>query len=707
MALKKWIAALLSVCMLFSFPVTVKADGGYHLSVDESSCTVSVLDASGNVVLSTNPNDPVEDEYTSASVLNNLCSQLIVTYYDSKKVDSVVGSYLSSVRNNTFTIKKSENKIRIDYDFSRKNEQFKIPVEYSLNGDRFQVTVLSDEIEEYGDKEIYKIAVVPYLLRGTSTMDGYLLIPDGSGAKIDFSNINPYESTYSSPIYGRNVAETQYYAEGNPSQTYLPVFGADYSDYGILATIDGNAAAGMIEANCVGIESSYANAYSVFVYRIFDTVTIAGNDWRYKEYVADSSLIETEDFSVSYHIVENGGLAALVGKCRELFVNPKDSPSEVITAALYAYGLTEQRSSFLGIPYMKTIKATTFDDLDNMLNELSIDGTSLAVMLQDFDKASENETYPSGIKWSSAVGGTRGYDKLLNAYGEQHHFYCVQDFMYENRSLPLWLTQYKYAKMVSNEVLQRYTYSDVTYAHSKEDKYGLRLSNLTKQAEKSLKKAAKDSCGVALKGIGEDLYGDYSTSKATSRATFQKGIERLLEEQSNMLPLAVEGGNAYALGYADVYYNIPVTSSSYHIETETVPFLQMVYHGSTNLVSSTINMTENPKMEALYCVASGTAPCFAVTGRANSDLRRSGYKSLFNTCFETQKDTISDLFARTATYYQKINNQAITSYEYADGISVTTYQNGVTAVVNYTKQPVSYEGCEVAAMDFIIMGLGE
>ena len=165
MALKKWIAALLSVCMLFSFPVTVKADGGYHLSVDESSCTVSVLDASGNVVLSTNPNDPVEDEYTSASVLNNLCSQLIVTYYDSKKVDSVVGSYLSSVRNNTFTIKKSENKIRIDYDFSRKNEQFKIPVEYSLNGDRFQVTVLSDEIEEYGDKKIYKIAVVPYLLR--------------------------------------------------------------------------------------------------------------------------------------------------------------------------------------------------------------------------------------------------------------------------------------------------------------------------------------------------------------------------------------------------------------------------------------------------------------------------------------------------------------------------------------------------------------
>ena len=133
----------------------------------------------------------------------------------------------------------------------------------------------------------------------------------------------------------------------------------------------------------------------------------------------------------------------------------------------------------------------------------------------------------------------------------------------------------------------------------------------------------------------------------------------------------------------------------------------MVYHGSVNLVSSTINMTENPKTEVLYCVASGTIPCFAVTGMENSDLRRSGYKSLFNTCFETQKETISDLFARTATYYQKIYDQAVTSYEYADGISVTTYQNGVTAVVNYTEQPVFYEGCEVAAMDFIIMGLGE
>lgn len=701
--MKKWIAALLSVCLSLGSALTVMANDTYKLSVDESTCTVSVLDTQGEVILSTNPTDPVEDEYTAASALNNLCSQLVVTYYDSKNVDSVVGSYLSSIRYNTFKITKSDNKIRIDYDFSRKNERFKIPVEYSLEKGQFKVTVLSDEIEEYGDKRIHKIAVVPYLLRGTADTSGYLLIPDGSGAKIDFSNVNPYATTYSSQIYGRNVGEAQYYEEGNPWQIHMPVFGVDYGEYGILAKVDGNAPAGIIEANCVGSDSSYAHAYATFVYRIFDTVTIAGNDWRYKEYVADSEVTEKEAFSVSYHIVEEGGLIKLAEKCREISGNLSDSPDKAVTGALYAYGLTTQRAAFLGIPYTKTIEATTFDDISNMLERLSKDNPSLAVMLQDFDEASVKENYPTGVKWSSAVGGKKAFEKLVSEYDNQHQFYCVQDILYENTGMPLWLRQHKYAKMASNEILARFTYSPVTYAHTKTEWYGLNLTNLKAMAAKALEKAVTSSCGVALEGVGRELYGDYSRSKGASRVEFQRGLETLLKEQGKKLPLAVDGGNEYTFGYADLYYNFPVSSSFYNMQTESVPFMQMVYHGSINMVSSAINMTDTPQLEALYCVASGTIPCFAVTGIKNDDLRRSGYKTLFNTCFDTQEETIAAFFARTADYYKDIYNQRIVSYEYENGISITTYEKGITAVVNYTEHAVYYEGNEVAPMDFMIL----
>ncbi len=701
--MKKWIAAWLSVCLIFGSVLPVMAEDTYKLSVDESTCTVSVLDTSGKVILSTNPTDPAEDEYTAASALNNLCSQLVVTYYDSKNVDSVVGSYLSSIRYNTFKITKGNNQIRIDYDFSRKNERFKIPVEYSLKDGKFQVRVLSDEIEEYGEKRIHKIAVVPYLLRGTSDMDGYLLIPDGSGAKINFSNVNPYAATYSSQIYGRNVGEAQYYEEGNAWQVHMPVFGADYGDHGILAKVDGNASAGIIEANCVGSDSSYAHAYAAFVYRIFDTVTIAGNDWRYKEYVADSEVTEKEDFSVSYHIVKEGGLMKLAEKCREISENLPDLPDKAVTGALYAYGLTSQRAAFLGIPYTKTIEATTFDDVSDMLGRLSKDNPSLAVMLQDFDKASVKGSYPSGIKWSSAVGGKKAFEKLVSEYGKQHQFYCVQDFLYENTSLPLWLRQHKYAKMASNEILARFTYSPVTYAHTKTQWYGLNLSSLKNMASKALEKAYDSFCGVALEGLGRELYGDYSRSKGVSRTEFQRGIETILKKQEGNLPLAVDGGNEYLFGKAELYYNFPVSSSSYDIETESVPFMQLVYHGKLNMVSSAINMTDAPQREALNCVAGGTIPCFAVTGMKNDELRRSGYKTLFNTCFETQEEMITAFFARTSDYYKSIYDQQIVSYEQENGISITTYESGIRAVVNYTDQAFSYEGTKVAPMDFAIL----
>ncbi len=676
--------------------------GAYALAIDEETCTVLVLDASGAVVLSTNPTAPQEDEYTPGSALNNVRSQLVVSYYDSKNVDSTIGSYLSSVKQNTFTITKEENKIRVDYDFSRKNEQFKIPVEYRLTGDRFQVTVCTDEIEEYGEKKIHKISLVPYMVRGTAEEEGYLLLPDGSGAKVDFSYINPYASAYSGQIYGKNVGEALYYEEGNTQQVILPVFGADYGDHGILAKVDGNAPAGYIEAECAGRGSSYAHAYAAFVYRIFDVVTIAGHDWRYKEYVAESEVTEQEDFSVSYYITKQGGLMSLAEKCREITENLPDAPRSPLTGALYAYGATTQRASFLGIPYTKTLKATTFDDIVGMLSGFTEGNSSLAVFLQDFDKASLAKKYPSGIKWSKYSGGAGDFKSLLAEYGNAHSFYCVQNVLYENSGSFMWAKQNKYAKMVSKELLSRYTYSPVTYAGTKTDWYGLKLSNFRKMADKALKKAEGTGCGVALQYLGDELYGDYSKSGGASRNEFVREIAGMLETHSTSGSLAVDGGNAYALGYADVYYNFPVSSSSFHMETGSVPFVQLVYHGGINMVSSAINMADDPGRELLRCVESGTVPCFAVTGMTNDALRRSNYKDLFDTCFAQQKEEIAGFFSRTEGYYNKIYDQRIASYECREGVSVTVYENGVTAVVNASDHTAVYQGRQIAPMDFAI-----
>lgn len=713
----KRIIALLLLCVLLTSCAQVPAfeeepsssrpetsgSENYTLSVNPETCTVSVQDKAGNVVLSTNPDDPQEDEFTPSSALNNLRSQLVVTYYSELNVDATIGSYLSCVKNKTFTImQKGDSWVRIDYDFSRKNEQFVIPVEYRLEDDCLQIRVLTDEIREYGTKRISRISVTPYMLRGSVQDSGYLLLPDGSGATVDFSYINPDADTYSAQIYGHNPGEALYYEEGNSKSVLLPVFGADYKDYSVLAKVDGNAGAGWINASAAGSSCSYAFAYASFDYRVFDTVTITGQDWQRKEYVAASELVESEDFSVSYYIVPQGGLSALAEKCRETIHNLPQEPEKALNAVLYAYGLTTQRAAFLGIPYTQTVTATSFSDVSTMLDRLSAADRSLAVLLQDFDEAALNADYPSNVKWSGDCGGKKGFEALSTAHPSTD-FYCVENLLYKNCDAFVFAQQSQFAKMVSRDDLTRYIYSPVTYAYEKTDLYGLRLPQLIQQAEKALEKAQSGSNSVALRYFGSELYGDYSDQNGTSRSRYLRAISSLLERRGSEQRLAVEGGNDYAMGLAALNYNIPVSSSGYSLQTSSVPFLQMVYHGSVQLVSTALNLTDNPQMELLNCIASGTVPCFAVTAMSNEDLRRSEYKSLFGTCFETQEEAISSLLERTQDYYNAIYHQHITAYEYANGMSVTTFEDGTRAVVNFTQQTVRYEGRQIHAMDFEII----
>lgn len=708
---KRMIALFLLACLLLSAcaPAAVQdtyvpqrpenaGSDRYTLSVNTETCNVSVLDKQGNVVLSTNPEDPQEDEFTPPAALNNLRSQLLVSYYSELNVDSTVGSYLSSVKKGSFTItQKNDACVRIDYDFSRKDEQFIIPVEYRLEGDCLQVRVLTDEISEYGTKRINRISVTPYLLRGTAQEGGYLLLPDGSGATVDFTYANPDAAAYSAQIYGQNRAEALYYEEGNPKSVLLPVFGADYVDHSVLARVDSNAAAGWINARAMGSFCSFAYAYASFDYRVYDTVTIAGNDWQFKEYVAASDLVETEDFAVSYHIIEKGGLHALAEKCIETAKSVPQAPTKALSAVLYAYGATEQREAILGIPYTKTVVATGFADVADMLQSLGGNEGSIAVLLQDFDKAALNDQYPGTVKWSADCGGAAGYEALQNAYPDTP-VYCVENLLYEPAVSFLWAKQGQFAKMVSRENLTRYDYSPVTYAHTSSDLYGLKLSQLIKQAGNALDKAG---CAVAMSYLGSELYCDFSATDGSNRSAYQRQITALLAQKG--VNNAVEGGNEYALGLGAMNYNIPVFSSGYNMQTQSVPFLQMVYHGNAMLVSAKLNLTEDPRKELLGCIASGTVPCFAVTQMANEDLRRSEYKDLFGTAFEGQQEMILQLLERTEDYYNTIFNRRILSYEMHDGVSTTVFEGGIRVIVNFTHKTVQYEGDPIEPMNFKIV----
>ena len=54
--------------------------------------------------------------------------------------------------------------------------------------------------------------------------------------------------------------------------------------------------------------------------------------------------------------------------------------------------------------------------------------------------------------------------------------------------------------------------------------------------------------------------------------------------------------------------------------------------------------------------------------------------------------------------YASLYDQAIVSYEEADGVSKTVFENGAAVLVNRSEQPVTADGVEVPARDYVVTG---
>ena len=85
-----------------------------QISVDKTNCIVTVTNTKNGSVWTTNPLNPQEDQYTTPATINDIRSQLVVTYYDKENKKAVIGSYISSIRRGSFKITEQKNKIRID-----------------------------------------------------------------------------------------------------------------------------------------------------------------------------------------------------------------------------------------------------------------------------------------------------------------------------------------------------------------------------------------------------------------------------------------------------------------------------------------------------------------------------------------------------------------------------------------------------------------
>ena len=110
------------------------------------------------------------------------------------------------------------------------------------------------------------IEVLPYFEAANIKKEGYIFVPDGSGALIYLNNNKTNLVPYKKQIYGIDFS-TQAIRELQPflnEQIHLPVYGIKQDDKGFLAIVEEGDAIGNINAEVAGMKDSYNKVYTSY-----------------------------------------------------------------------------------------------------------------------------------------------------------------------------------------------------------------------------------------------------------------------------------------------------------------------------------------------------------------------------------------------------------------------------------------------------------
>ena len=130
----------------------------------------------------------------------------------------------------------------------------------------------------------------------------------------------------------------------------------------------------------------------------------------------------------------------------------------------------------------------------------------------------------------------------------------------------------------------------------------------------------------------------------------------------------IEGGNAYAVKYADVILNASLTSSKYVKASESIPFLGMVYHGSKVFTGSATNMEGDINEAILHAIENGASMYFILSYQNTSELKENFQLSkYYSVSYDIWKNDIADYYNTLNNAIKDLQTSYIVDHEFLDG----------------------------------------
>jgi len=561
-----------------------------------------------------------------------------------------------------------------------------LPIDSLVEGD-IEKPVLNLDGSTTIKKTSYRLKAVylfPYFGSNNYEINGYAMIPDGSGALIRYTDVRS-STAYTKRIYGTDeglsafIAESSTYYLQNELTASFPAYGINhgYQQAAFLAVINEGDAFAEIHSYPYGYNSYTINTtFFKFIVRERYTIQTSSN-------ASDSfQLINTEpyptDYEVEYHLLSNSdaSYSGMAEKYREIMALDQE------TAQGASLNLTLIAQDYKGGLFGKDyVEMTTYEDVVSIVAELkSLGIDDMEIVYTGWNKGGYYDNESAKPVAASNLGGKREFLEMMAYLSENN----IEIRFHSNPLIA-------FSAKLGSGVVKKLTLSSFATTAVRSSLFAYTYYTSPADIAENFLKYDRlyDALGIdslAFSTVGSSLFSYRDDSVNHYR---NETIDIITSEvgQLSDYSIGLYQPNSYLWHLTDSYYQAPIESNKYAYITDSIPFIQMVLSGSTRLYSAYVNYVSDYQLFALRLIEYGMEPAFLITLESTHKFRYTNSQHVYTSEYALWKDIIVSMSSEVGEVTDIVGGASMVNHRYVqEGVAEIIYDNGVTVYVNFTDE---------------------
>lgn len=630
----------------------------------------------------------------------------------------------------------STNRYRLDINFERARVSVKLYITFDDTGISYDVPF--DEITGTGKPNMIALQLSPFLgATGGSKnyfdvdeMDydkrteyqnditpGYVLVPDGSGSLIRFKRNQSSLANYRGDVYGADM--NQWWGHASYQSFYvdlkdpvMPVFGVAHGNrqaaFVAYAKKSGEYMNIMVSPN--EAKTTYTYAYPNFIYNTKFNQVYNQTGAGYPSLLAD---LNNFDISMRYDFLAGDGsidglpadYVGMAKKYREYLIESdiltvKNSLPEM--SIRLDFVMADVMKSILGT---QTVVTTTTEQVASILSELQDEGvaniSSGLIGYQTNGYSLGNLWNP---RWNGEIGTRGEFVELFKQMAERDidiSLHTNYGQIYQEQMALIGNASKHVNQWYSREIFFDAETLPMTEAYNPRPEKVMSWLNSHLYNTRSLEPQS-----VTLEGVFNRLYSDYSNGYLSVSDVMALYDESLTAYKTTYgIEYDAVNPNMYLWQQVDRYLQAPMFTSQHLIETDAVPFLQLVLHGTMELYGPYVNFSFYTEADILRMIDYNVFPTFALTNDPSYELISTPLTRFYSTEYNNYSEMIQDVYADMGAIYTQLNGSAwIDRQVKLEGVIANYYASGAIVYINYTEDSVTVDGHLLAPLHATVVG---